>query len=38
MPIPGSDFLYGFYADMEIENIDQFKDVVKCYETFNGYI
>ncbi len=20
MPIPGSDFLYGFYADMEIES------------------
>lgn len=28
MPIPGSDFLYGFYADMEIENIDQFNEVI----------
>lgn len=28
MPIPGSDFLYGFYADMEIENAGQFNKVV----------
>lgn len=28
MPIPGSDFLYGFYADMEIENNDHFSAVV----------
>ena len=28
MPIPGSDFLYGFYADMEIENLEQFTRVV----------
>jgi prephenate dehydratase len=28
MPIPGSDFLYGFYADMEIEGSDQFNMVV----------
>jgi len=27
MPIPGSDFLYGFYADMEIEHIEQFNQV-----------
>jgi prephenate dehydratase len=28
MPIPGSDFLYGFYADMEIESVEQFNTVV----------
>jgi prephenate dehydratase len=28
MPIPGSDFLYGFYADMEIESIEQFNEVI----------
>ncbi|MCW3080932.1 prephenate dehydratase [Segetibacter sp.] len=28
MPIPGSDFLYGFYADMEIEDLEQFNKVV----------
>ncbi|MGI8636177.1 MAG: prephenate dehydratase [Segetibacter sp.] len=28
MPIPGSDFLYGFYADMEIDNNDHFYKVV----------
>jgi prephenate dehydratase len=28
MPIPGSDFLYGFYADMEIEGTEQFDSVV----------
>lgn len=28
MPIPGSDFLYGFYADMVIENLRQFQLVV----------
>lgn len=28
MPIPGSDFLYGFYADMEIEDVDHFNEVV----------
>jgi prephenate dehydratase len=28
MPIPGSDFLYGFYADMEIGNVDQFQQLI----------
>lgn len=28
MPIPGSNFLYGFYADMEIESLQQFDHVV----------
>ena len=29
MPIPGSHFLYGFYVDMEIENVDHFYRVVE---------
>jgi prephenate dehydratase len=33
MPIPGSDFKYSFHADMEFENIDQFKNVIKKVET-----
>ena len=28
-PIPGSDWLYSFYADLEFDNIDQFYDVMK---------
>jgi prephenate dehydratase len=28
MPIPGSDFLYGFYADMEIAQADQFEQLI----------
>jgi prephenate dehydratase len=28
MPIPGSDFLYGFYVDMEIGTMEQFKAVI----------
>lgn len=28
MPIPGSDFLYGFYADMEINDTEHFDDVI----------
>jgi len=29
MPIPGSDFLYGFYADMEIENRQQLDELIE---------
>ncbi len=29
MPIPGSDFKYGFYADMEIENSKQLQGLLK---------
>ena len=29
MPIPGSDFLYGFYADMEINNKEQLDEVME---------
>lgn len=33
MPIPGSDFLYGFYSDMEIESTEQFLEVVSEIKT-----
>lgn len=29
MPIPGSDFLYGFYADMEINDLEHFNQVIE---------
>jgi prephenate dehydratase len=29
MPIPGSDFLYGFYADMEVDNHPHFEEVIE---------
>lgn len=29
MPIPGSDFLYGFYADMEINDLNEFNELMK---------
>jgi len=29
MPIPGSDFKYSFHADMEFDNIEQFKNVIQ---------
>jgi prephenate dehydratase len=28
VPIPGSDFMYSFHADMEFENIDQFNRIM----------
>jgi len=33
MPIPGSDFKYSFHADMEFENVEQFKSVINKIET-----
>ncbi len=32
MPIPGSDFKYSFHADMEFDNVGQFKRVIKKIE------
>jgi len=29
VPIPGSDFLYSFHADMEFENLTQFEDLLQ---------
>ena len=33
MPIPGSDFKYSFHADMEFDNVAQFKSIVKKIES-----
>lgn len=38
MPIPGSDFLYGFYADMEIENREQFNDVISDLDSLTVHL
>lgn len=38
MPIPGSHFLYGFYADMEIENWSQFDSVIKKMEPLTAQL
>ncbi|MDQ6815719.1 MAG: prephenate dehydratase [Bacteroidota bacterium] len=38
MPIPGSDFLYGFYADMEIENTAHFNEVVSEIKTLTAQL
>jgi prephenate dehydratase len=32
MPIPGSDFKYSFHADMEFDDVAQFKNVIKKIE------
>jgi prephenate dehydratase len=32
MPIPGSNFKYGFYADLEFEKIAQFHAVMQSIE------
>jgi prephenate dehydratase len=32
MPIPGSDFKYSFHADMEFDDVGQFKNVIKKIE------
>ena len=38
MPIPGSDFLYGFYADMEIENKEQLQSVLDGMERLTAHL
>jgi prephenate dehydratase len=38
MPIPGSDFLYGFYADMEIESLDQFNAVIQEIQALTAHL
>jgi prephenate dehydratase len=32
VPIPGSDFLYSFHADMEFDHLDQFKNIMHVLE------
>lgn len=29
VPIPGSDFLYSFHADMEFDSLEQFEDIIR---------
>jgi prephenate dehydratase len=36
MPIPGSDFKYSFHADMEFDNAEQFKSVIKKIENITN--
>ncbi|MEJ7684738.1 MAG: prephenate dehydratase domain-containing protein [Segetibacter sp.] len=38
MPIPGSDFLYGFYADMEIDNMEQFNEVIEAADKLTAHL
>ena len=38
MPIPGSDFQYGFYADMEIESLLQFKRLAAELNTLTEHL
>jgi prephenate dehydratase len=38
MPIAGSDFLYGFYADMEIEAVDQFQAVIEEIKSLTAHL
>ncbi|WP_018612455.1 prephenate dehydratase [Segetibacter koreensis] len=38
MPIPGSDFLYGFYADMEIKDMDHFNEVFEATDKLTAHL
>lgn len=38
MPIPGSDFLYGFYADMEINDIEHFNQVIEAIKKITAHL
>ncbi len=38
MPIPGSDFLYGFYADMEINDMGHFSEVIHAAEKLTAHL
>jgi prephenate dehydratase len=38
MPIPGSHFKYGFYADMEFESQKQFEHVLKSIESLTNSV
>ncbi len=38
MPIPGSDFLYGFYADMEIDGINHLNSVISELNTLTAHL
>jgi prephenate dehydratase len=38
MPIPGSHFKYGFYADMEFEHQQQFNQVLNSIESITNNV
>ena len=38
MPIPGSEFLYGFYADMEIEALNDFIGVIEEMDKLTAHL
>ena len=38
MPIPGSTFKYGFYADLEFENKQQFNKVMATIESLTNSV
>lgn len=38
MPIPGSNFLYGFYADMEINDTEHFNDVIAEIDKITAHL
>lgn len=38
MPIPGSEFQYGFYADMEIDDAPQFASVIEGMQSITDHL
>jgi prephenate dehydratase len=38
MPIPGSHFKYGFYADMEFDQLKQFESMMKKIESLTNNV
>jgi prephenate dehydratase len=38
MPIPGSDFKYGFYADLEFDTRKQLDTVLKSIESLTNSV
>ncbi len=38
MPIPGSNFKYGFYADLEFESITQFHEVMQSIDSLTNSV
>lgn len=38
MPIPGSDFKYGFYADMEFDGMQQLNEVLKAMQPLTNLV
>jgi prephenate dehydratase len=38
MPIPGSNFKYGFYADLEFDQLDQFHQVMEAIDSLTNSV